>query len=103
MRPKPEDSSPIKTTRPITTDTMNWLFEGGTVFKLKKKQHLFMTRGSKHIWAFSFPTGILRPLHHKLLQAGYNITLQDLKTCAFVLDIRGLRMPNGNWLKFEEE
>lgn len=103
MKPKYTDRSDIKTTRPITSESMNWLFEGGTIIKLKKKQHLFLTRGSKHIWAFSFPSGVLRPLHHKLLQLGYNISLQDFKTCAFVLDLRGVRLKNGDWLKFEED
>jgi len=92
-----------KTTRPIDEEIMKWMFEDGEVVKLLKKQHLFMTRGSKHIWAFSFPTGILRPLHRKLLQAGYSIDLPTLKTCAFVLDVKGVRMPDGTWIRFEEE
>ena len=82
---------------------MSWIFKGARKVGLLKKQHLFLTRGSKHIWAFSFPTGILRPLHKKLLQEGYNITIEDLKTCAFILDVKGLRMPDGNWIEFEEK
>lgn len=93
----------IKTTRPIDKVFEKWLFEDGRSIKLLKKQHLFLTRGSKHIWAFSFPTGILRPLHKKLLQEGYSLTIEELKTCAFVLDVKGLRLPDGNWLKFDEE
>lgn len=91
-----------RTTRVIDKDISKWIFEDGKIVKLLKRQHLFLTRGSKHIWAFSFPTGILRPLHRKLLQEGYNITLQELKTCAFVLDVKGVRLPSGDWLKFEE-
>jgi len=92
-----------KTTRPIGEGFEKWVFEDGEIVKLHKKQHLFLTRGSKHIWAFSFPTGILRPLHKKLLQKGYSITLEQLKTCAFVMDIRGMRLPDTTWIKFEEE
>ena len=92
-----------KTTRPIAAGFEKWVYEDGQVIKLHKKQHMFLTRGSKHIWAFSFPTGILRPLHKKLLQKGLSINLEDLKTCAFVMDIRGMRMPNGDWIRFEEE
>ena len=103
MKPKYSDRSNIKTARPITSESMNWMFEGGTVVKLKKKQHLFMTRGNNNVWAFTFPAGVIRPLHHKLLQLGYSISLQDFKTCAFVLDVKGLRLKSGEWIKFEEE
>jgi len=96
-------NSGIKTTRPIGEGYIKLFFEDADTVKLNKKLHYFLTRGSKDIWAFSFPTGILRPLHKKLLREGYIISLEDLKTCAFVLDVKGLRMPDGKWLRFKEE
>ena len=96
-------SGGIKTTREISPGFMKWLFEDGEVVKLPKKQHLFLTRGTKLTRHFSFPAAVLRTLHRKLLQKEYSITEEELKTCAFVLDVKGLRLPDGTWIKFEEE
>jgi len=96
-------NSGIKTTRPIGQGFMKLFFEDGDKVKVNKNLHYFLTRGSRNIWAFSFPTGILRPLHKKLLREGYSLSLGDLKTCAFVLDVKGLRMPDGTWIELIEE
>jgi len=82
---------------------MKWLFENGTIVKLLKKQHLFLTRGTKLTRHFSFPAAVLRTLHKKLLIAGYSISEEQLKVCPFVFDVKGVRLPDGKWIKFEEE
>lgn len=82
---------------------MRWLFEDGTEIKLPKKQHLFLSRGTRLTRHFSFPAALLTTLHRKLLQNGYSLTEEDMKTCAFVLDIKGLRLPSGDWVKFNED
>lgn len=82
---------------------MKWLYEDGIEVKLPKKQHLFLTRGTRLTRHFSFPAAVLRTLHRKLLQQGYSVSEEELKVCPFVLDVKGLRLPDGTWIKFEEE
>lgn len=91
------------TTKAIDAIHMKWLFEDGRVVKLLKKQHLFLTRGTKHTRHFSFPKAVLVTLHRKLLIAGYSITEEEMKVCPFVFDVKGMQMPDGKWIKFEEE
>ena len=82
---------------------MKWIFESGTIVKLLKKQHLFLTRGTRLTRHFSFPAAVLRTLHKKLLIAGYSISEEEMKTCPFVFDVKGMQMPDGKWIKFEED
>ena len=91
------------TTKSITPNVMNWLFEDGKVVKLLKKQHLFLTRGTRLTRHFTFPAAVLRTLHKKLLVAGYSITEEEMKICPFVFDVKGMQMPDGFWIKFVEE
>lgn len=82
---------------------MKWLFENGTVVKLRKKQHLFLARGTRHTRHFTFPAAVLTTLHRKLLQSGYSISEEEMKTCPFVFDVKGMLMSDGKWIKFEEQ
>ena len=82
---------------------LNWLHESGNVVKLIKKQKLFITRGHKYTGVFSFPATALRALHRKMLQEGYHIPNEDMfRQCAFVLEVKGMRLPDGTWIKFED-
>jgi len=91
-----------KLTRSIETRYMRWLFEDGEVVKLLKDQHLFLTRGTGQ-WFFSFPAGVLKLLHRKLLRNGVSITMEELKKCTFVMDLKGMQLPNNKWIEFDEE
>lgn len=91
-----------KVTREINPRMMKWIFEDGEVVKLMKDQHLFLTRGTGQ-WFFSFPAGILKVIQRKLLRNNISINMDDLKKCVFVMDIKGVRLPNMDWIKFEEE
>lgn len=91
-----------KVTRSISPEYMKWLFEDGTIVKLLKDQHLFITRGTGQ-WFFSFPAGVLKLLHRKLLRNDVPISMDQLKKCIFVMDLKGVKLPNGDWIKFEEE
>jgi len=96
------EKNQAKVTREINPRMMKWIFEDGEVVKLMRDQHLFLTRGTGQ-WFFSFPAGILRVIQRKLLRNNYSISMDELKKCVFVLDVKGLRLPNNNWIKFEEE
>jgi len=91
-----------KVTREINPRMMKWIFEDGEVVKLMKDQHLFLTRGTGQ-WFFSFPAGMLRVIQRKLLRNNYSISMNELKKCVFVMDIRGMRLPNNDWIRFDEE
>ena len=90
------------TTKAIGPLQMEWLFEKANIVKLLKKQHLFLTRGTRLTRHFTFPAAVLRTVHKKLLIAGYSLTEEDLKVCPFVFDIKGVCLPDGKWIKFEE-
>lgn len=83
---------------------LKWLHESGIEVKVIKKQKLFLTRGHKYTGVFSFPATALRALHRKMLQEGYNIPNEDVfRQCAFVLEVKGVKLPDGTWIRFESE
>ncbi len=84
-------------TKAIDSDT--WLFELGTKVDLLKKQKLFLTRGHKHTGVFSFPAAVLRTLHRRLLREGYSISLEQLRTQPFVLEVKGVKIGE-EWINF---
>lgn len=91
------------TAKGISPETEKWIFEDGKVLKLHKKQHLFLTRGTRLTRHFTFPAAVLRTVHKKLLQAGYSITEEEMKVQPFVFDIKGMQLKDGSWIKFEED
>lgn len=92
------------TTKSIDEEDMSWIFETTNhVVKLLKRQHLFITRGTRHTRHFSFPKAVLVTIHRKLLQAGYSISEEEMKVCPFIFDVKGMQMPNGDWIKFDPD
>jgi hypothetical protein len=88
-----------RVTKGIEND--KWLFELDKHIDVLKKQKLFLTRGHKYTGVFSFPAGVLKTLHRRLLREGYSISLEEFRKQTFVLEVRGVQMDN-EWVRFDE-
>ena len=88
-----------RVTKSLSDD--KWLFEGGSSVNILKKQKLFLTRGHKYTGVFSFPAAVLRTLHRRMLREGMNIDLESFRKLAFVLEVKGMRGPDGVWIEFK--
>ena len=82
-------------------DNDKWLFESDRYVEILKKQKLFLTRGHKHTGVFSFPAGVLKTLHRRLLREGYSISLEEFRKQTFVLEVKGMKIGE-EWIRFEK-
>ena len=88
-----------RVTKSIEDD--KWLFELDKHVGILKKQKLFLTRGHKYTGVFSFPAGVLKTLHRRLLREGYSISIEEFRKQTFVLEVKGMKIGE-EWIRFDE-